>query len=221
MSPALPSVASNGMLETSSRTFRCASRTDANGETLEYRIVGINHDDLVDGSGKVGLTFLTTSRGIYSRENAMDTSIGGWEKSELREKMNSGEIWNLVPSDFQTKVKTVEKLTINVGGTDKNAAVTAITDRLFLLSYSEIVPTSHCASDCPWTSSKGTQYEAFEGKVTKNNSGNACLQIGGHWWERSVNPRNSECFLYVYSNGGLSYDSFAASLSCVCPAWCI
>lgn len=31
-----------------------------NGKTLEYKIIGINHDDLADGSGKAGLTFLTT-----------------------------------------------------------------------------------------------------------------------------------------------------------------
>lgn len=76
--------------------------------------------------------------------NATDTNAGGWEKSELRAKMNSGEIWSLMPPDFQSKVKTVRKLTNNVGGIDKNAAVTATSDRLFLLSYSEIAPcTSH------------------------------------------------------------------------------
>lgn len=94
-----------------------------------------------DGSGKAGLTFLTTSNGIQTRMNATDTNAGGWEKSELRAKMNSGEIWNFMPSDFQSKVKAVEKLTNNVSGTDKDAAVTATTDKLFLLSYSEIVPS--------------------------------------------------------------------------------
>ena len=80
--------------------------------------------------------------------NATDTNAGGWEKSELRAKMNSGEIWSLMPPDFQSKVKTVRKLTNNVGGIDKNAAVTATSDRLFLLSYSEIAPcTSHWTSD--------------------------------------------------------------------------
>ena len=127
------------------------------GKTLEYRIIGINHDDLADGSGKAGLTFLTTSTNISSRMNATNTNAGGWEKSELRAKMNSGEIWSLMPSDFQSKVKPVKKLTNNDGGTDKNAAVTATTDKLFLLSYSEIVPTSHWASSYPWTSSEGSQ----------------------------------------------------------------
>ena len=35
-----------------------------NGKTLEYRIIGINHDDLADGSGKAGLTFLTTNEAV-------------------------------------------------------------------------------------------------------------------------------------------------------------
>lgn len=103
------------------------------GKTLTYRIIGINHDDLAGGSGKAGLTFLTTTTGIWSPMNAIDTNAGGWEKSELRQKMNSGKIWNLMPSDFQSKVKAVKKLSNNVGGGDenKNAAVTATSDKLF------------------------------------------------------------------------------------------
>ena len=192
-----------------------------NGKTLEYRIIGINHDDLADGSGKAGLTFLATSTTISSRMNATDTNAGGWGKSELRGKMNSGEIWNLMPSDFQSKVKSVKKLTNNVGGgsANKNAAVTATSDKLFLLSYSEIVPTSYWASSHPWTSNEGTQYEAFKGKVTNNYSGNDCLKIGDYWWERSAYPNNSNYFLVVISNGDPSSGGNATSSFCVCPAF--
>lgn len=191
------------------------------GKTLTYRIIGINHDDLAGGSGKAGLTFLTTSTGIWSPMNAIDTNAGGWEKSELRQKMNSGKIWNLMPSDFQSKVKAVKKLSNNVGGGDenKNAAVTATSDKLFLLSYSEIAPTSYWAS-YPWTSSEGTQYEAFKGKVTENYSVNACLKIGSSWWERSVNPSNSYYFLNVDSSGDPTYADYAGYSYCVCPVWC-
>ena len=189
------------------------------GKTLQYRIIGINHDDLADGTGKAGLTFLTTSTTISSRMNATETNAGGWEKSELRTKMNSGEIWNLMPSDFQSKVKAVRKLTNNVGGTDKNAAVTATSDKLFLLSYSEIVPTSYWASRYPWTSSEGTQYEAFKGKVTNNYSGNDCLKIGSYWWERSASPNSSNYFLRVNSNGDPSLSDGATYSRCVCPAF--
>ena len=192
------------------------------GQTLEYRIIGINHDDLADASGKAGLTFLTTSTNIQSRMNATNTNAGGWEKSELRAKMNSGEIWNLMPSDFQSKVKTVTKLTNNVGGgiANKNAAVTATSDKLFLLSYSEIVPTSAWASDYPWTSSEGTQYEAFRGEVTENHAPNAAIAIGSWWWQRSASPNTSVYFFGVDGRGDPSYINMAASSYRVHPAWC-
>lgn len=196
------------------------SITLTDGNMLSYRIIGINHDDLADGSGKAGLTFLTTSAGISSRMNATDTNAGGWEASEIRAKMNSGEIWNLMPSDFQSKVKPVRKLTNNVGGMDENAAVTATPDKLFLLSYSEIVPTSYWADSDPWTSSEGSQYEAFKGKVTKNFSADACLAVDIEWWQRSVPPGVSEGFLEVYLDGDMSLAEAATSWCCVCPAWC-
>ena len=194
------------------------------GQTLEYKIIGINHDDLADGSGKAGLTFLTTSTSIISRMNGTNTCVGGWEQSELREKMNGGEIWNLMPSDFQSKVKSVKKLTNNISGKDKNAAVTATLDKLFLLSYSEIVPSSYWATYLPWTSSEGTQYEAFKGKVTNNHGSNDCLVIGDSyaWWQRSVNPYSSASFLTVDSIGIPSYSGEPKNWYsyCVCPAWC-
>lgn len=190
------------------------------GKTLEYRIIGINHDDLADGSGKAGLTFLTTSTNISSRMNATNTNAGGWEKSEPRAKMNSGEIWSLMPSDFQSKVKPVKKLTNNVGGTDVDASVTATSDKLFLLSYSETVPTSYWASSYSWTSSEGTQYEAFRGKVLNNNSANDCLKIGGYWWERSVYPSYKASFLSVHSNGNPSSHDIVTDTYSVLPAFC-
>lgn len=194
-----------------------------NGKTLKYRIVGINHDDLADGSGKAGLTFLTTSTGIESRMNAEATNAGGWEQSELRQKMNSGEIWNLLPSDFQSKVKAVTKLTNNVGGTDKNATVTATSDRLFLLSYSEIVETPFSGygwSYHTWLGNEGTQYEAFKGKVTNNNDVNSAITIGYPWWERSIAPDSSAYFLNVHGGGDPSSTYSAQYSWCICPAFC-
>lgn len=192
-----------------------------NGQTVEYRIIGIDHDDLADGSGKAGLTFLTNSTTISSRMNATDTSVGGWEKSELRQEMNSGEIWNLMPSDFQSKVKSVEKLTNNVGGGEenKNAAVTATSDKLFLLSFSEIAPSATVSSVHPWLWSEGTQYEAFKGKVLKNGSVNPAIANGCSWWMRSVVPSNPAGF-YRVTPAGWPKGYYATHSYCVCPAWC-
>lgn len=196
-----------------------------NGETMTYRIIGINHDDLADGSGKAGLTFLTTSTGIMSRVNATDTNAGGWEASELRAKMNSGEIWNLMPSDFQSKVKAVKKLTNNVDGADANAAVTATSDKLFLLSYSEIVSTSHWASSYPWTSSEGTQYEAFKGKDSPKENGVteiSGLANGSMFYERGTYPSTTSGFLFVTQFGTTGSGGYyvARHTKSICPAFC-
>lgn len=57
----------------------------ANGETMTYRIIGINHDNLADGSGMAGLTFLTISTNIKSRMNATETNaVAGKPPSSVR-----------------------------------------------------------------------------------------------------------------------------------------
>ena len=160
--------------------------------------------------------------------NAENSNAGGWEKSELRQKMNSGEIWNLMSADFRSKVRPVTKLTNNEGSgyAHENAAVTSTLDKLFQLSYSEIVETPYSGgawSYFPWIDSEGTQYEAFKGKVTNNCSGNTCLMFGcvGEWWERSMEPDGSSSFLTVSDNGDPSYCSNLPTYSLyVCPAFC-
>ena len=104
-----------------------------NGKTLKYRIVGINHDDLADGSGKAGLTFEATNTALGAqRINATNVNAGGWEKSELRGRLNTGDLWSLLPSELQSKVKSVTKMTDNQGG-GKAGTPSATTDKVFLL----------------------------------------------------------------------------------------
>ena len=113
-----------------------------NGKTLEYRIVGINHDDLADGSGKAGMTFEATNTALGGqRMNATDTNVGGWDKSELRGRLNSGDLWSLLPAELQTKVKSVKKMTDNKGGGTAGTP-SATTDKVFLLSSTEVWATS-------------------------------------------------------------------------------
>lgn len=245
-----------------------------NGQTLEYKIIGINHDDLADGSGKAGLTFLTTSMGIEGRMNPPDwgtpepdtepptekpalpnrptvkparliaeasASIqgyngGGWEASELRAKMNSGEIWNLMPSDFQSKVKSVRKLTNNVGGGDENrrAAVTPTSDKLFLLSYSETVdyiPTGLAMdpdySMYYWLPKEGSQYEAFQGKVSPTH-GNSFFKVEENSWAsirlgRSSCPTDQDRFMGIFGLGDVSFYRYIENdtkAHVICPVFC-
>lgn len=178
------------------------------GKTLEYRIVGINHDDLADGSGKAGLTFEATNSALgYQKMNATNTNAGGWEKSELRGRLNSGDLWSLLPAELQSKVKAVKKLTDNQGG-GKAGTPTATTDKVFLLSATEV-----------WgdMQSDGTQYEYYKSKgvTTSNYSG---ASSSNYHWTRSVNPSYSTYFRSVNYSGDWNLDG-AARTNCVFPAF--
>ena len=179
-----------------------------NGKTLEYRIVGINHDDLADGSGKAGLTFEATNTALSTqRMNAMDTNAGGWEKSELRGRLNSGDLWSLLPSELQSKVKSVKKMTDNKGGGTAGTP-SATTDKVFLLSSTEV-----------WgdLDHDGTQYEYYKSKgVTRSNYSGA--SSSHYHWTRSVNPRYSTYFRSVHSYGDWCGNP-ATNPSCVFPAF--
>ena len=179
-----------------------------NGKTLEYRIVGINHDDLADGSGKAGLTFEATNTALGARRmNATDTNVGGWDKSELRGRLNSGNLWSLLPAELQSKVKSVKKMTDNKGGGTAGTP-SATTDKVFLLSTTEVY--GNLQSD-------GAQYEYYKSKgvTTSNYSG---ASSSSYHWTRSVNPGGSTGFRSVHSYGDW-YSSYATATNYVFPAF--
>ncbi len=184
------------------------------GQTLEYRIIGINHDDLAVGSGKAGLTFEATNGALGTqRMNAMNSNAGGWEKSELRNRLNSGDLWALLPAEIQSKAKAVTKMTDNKGGggwDSKDATVTVTSDKLFLLSTTEVY--GNLRSD-------GTQYEYYKSKgVSKSNCSGAFSDFSH--WARSVNPSESTVFLCVNYIGDYGIAANATATLYVFPAWC-
>ena len=129
--------------------------------------------------------------------NATQTNVGGWEKSELRGRLNSGDLWSLLPTEIQSKVKSVKKITDNQGGGSAGTP-SATTDKVFLLSSTEV-----------WgdMQSDGVQYEYYKSKdVTRMNWSGASL--GTSRWTRSVSPRYSTSFCYgLYSGYFASNDA--------------
>ena len=162
-----------------------------NGKTLTYRIIGIDHDDLADGSGKAGLTFVTTTYRTFGSQ-----------------KMNSGEIWNLMPDDFQSKVQTVTKLTNNTKGQDQNSIVTPTNDRLYLLSSTEL-----------WgdKDGDGTQYEFYRVKGCTSSSAN-WRYIPGNIWTRSLVGNYG--FRCTSNDGGSNWTISDSTDTDICPAFC-
>lgn len=235
------------------------------GDGREYtaRIVGINHDDKSDGSGKAGLTWQFT--GLLYNGYAMhgqneynadyDTNNGGWRDTILRKWMNPDEltegtsildgesddnrVWNNVPASLQSSIVAVDKMSKNRDdGTATNATLktipaTATSDKLWIMSYPEIVET--CNSGWNGLEGEGTQYEYWNGKVTANYNSNACLKkyrakygptssqptSSGSWWERSVSPYETAYFATVFGNGGPSDSYKASNTFSVCPCFCL
>ena len=178
------------------------------GGMMPYRIIGINHDDLADDSSKAGLTFeaITGAMGTQ-RINDAGTKTGGWEKSEVRGRFNSGDLWSKLPTDFQTKIRSVKKVTDNQGtGATGNRNVTI--DKLFLLSRTEIWGDSY---------KEGSQYEyyAFKGVTASSCSG----ARGNYRWTRSVNPSWGSIFYRVNGDGSMGSND-AADTNYAQPAWC-
>ena len=109
-----------------------------NGRAMTYRIVGINHDDLADGSGKAGLTFMASAasfgeiENFGGKKNDRRDHIGDWEKSELRQRLNSGDLWNLFPLDLKGDIKAVTK------ATGQEDAEVSTVDKVFLISGIEM-----------------------------------------------------------------------------------
>ena len=210
------------------------SITLSDGFKLPFRLIGILHDDLADGSGrKAGLTFMAVNampkaycmNGVMpsddtDRCSGGDTNRGGWRDSGLRRWMNGGEVWDMFPEAFRTGVSTVLKQSNSF-----DSAASATSDRLWLVSYRELVPTIYDGwkdyDGFQALNQEGGQYEFFKGRVTNNHSSNTILanmyrtasgswpaglnSSYGIWWERSPDPILADSFLGVYTDGKSSF----------------
>lgn len=194
------------------------SITLTDGKTMTYRIIGINHDDLADGSGKAGLTFEATSKTFgKQRINANDTNVGGWKVSELRGRLNSGDLWSLLPTNFTGKIRPVTKMTDNQGG-GTHGQPTATIDKVFIISTTEFFGDLH---------SDGGQYEYYKDKgvTLMNYSMNEAID---YHWTRSVNETYtvpgyepfSNRFCYTMTHGPGRGVGDPSKTENVFPAWC-
>ena len=188
-----------------------------NGKTLEYRIIGIDHDDLADGSGKAGLTFEATNYAMGGqRINKVDTNSRGWEKCELRSRLNSGDLWALLPTEIQSKAKAVTKMSDNNErhiDCVKYCTPSATTDKVFLLSKTEIY-----GFDPSYDVQCGAQYEYYASKDVSSTNYSAASSVDDHW-TRTVTSGVSKMFSYI-SSSGERHPNVATTPYSVFPAWC-
>ena len=142
--------------------------------------------------------------------NSTNTNIGGWKDSEMRTYVNN-DVYNALPSDLQTVIKTVNKVSDN--GNEDTTTLNTTQDKLFLLSTTEV--GFNVSND---VDGQGTKYEYFSDNnsiIKKYLSGNS-----NDYWLRSSNTGNSVTFLLILSNGNIT-DTHSYHPLGVAPAFCI
>ena len=88
--------------------YPCTKRvTLTNGLQVGAQLVGIRHDELLDGTGKAGLTFMFDA-GIAERDAAAQPLSAGWADCELREWLDDDGL-KLLPNELRALIKSVKK----------------------------------------------------------------------------------------------------------------
>ena len=221
--------------------YPCTKRvTLGNGINVGAQLVGIYHDDLSDGTGKAGLSFLFDA-GIAERAATDTPTSHGWRACDLRTWLDRKGL-DLLPEDLRICVVPVDKLSNNVGAATDVSCLTALSASLWLPSMTELAgeqPPKTFSKEFRWLSpiysSEGTEYQLFrELEITPYSSNNKLVrQWKGKdtcWWERTVSPDKSAeedtlCLNRVGANGDVYMFSTAAhdpdKRTCVIPGFCI
>ena len=132
----------------------------------DMMLIGINHDDKADGTGKVGFTFMakqaiTTSLGFKNTANGLYTIKNGWKDYFLRDTCNNN-IYNSLASDLKSLIVKVKKSYYS--GDGKEASMKSTDDYIWLPSYYELYGTNLVGQGTYDSGQEGNLYAYWGGK---------------------------------------------------------
>ena len=221
--------------------YPCTKRVKlTNGLEVGAQLVGIRHDELLDETGKAGLTFMFDA-GIAERNAAAQPLSAGWADCELREWLD-GDGLKLLPNELRALIKGVKKVSNNVGAARSASCLSELPATLWLPAMVELCgnqpPESftenfHYLADI--YNGEGKEYQLFrELKVSPYTTNEMLVrQWKGKdacWWERTASPDTSESEGTLYMNRvGHDGDVFTYATpadnpkkrTCVIPGFCI
>lgn len=221
--------------------YPCTKRVKlTNGLEVGAQLVGIRHDELLDETGKAGLTFMFDA-GIAERDAAAQPLSAGWADCELREWLD-GDGLKLLPNELRALIKGVKKVSNNVGAARSASCLSELPATLWLPAMVELCgnqpPESftenfHYLADI--YNGEGKEYQLFgERKVSPYTTNEMLVrQWKGKdacWWERTASPDTSESEGTLYMNRvGHDGDVFTYATpadnpkkrTCVIPGFCI
>lgn len=168
------------------------------GYGAEYRIIGFDHDDLADGSGKAPFTWQMTR--VFKECRPMNddcTNEGSWEACALRKWLNS-DFLKLCSDELQSVIRPVLKLT-SAGNRSKE--IIKSVDRIFILSEKEVYGRVFYS-----VPGEGSWYEYYRLEDVPYFA-LADDSSAVWWWLRSPSSSNNIGFRIVYSDGISNADS--------------
>lgn len=172
------------------------------GDDYPIDIIGMNHDNYIDSSGKAPLTFQLHP--CYDHAYKIFTTVptsASWKDSDMRQ-INLPAIMALMPEEVQTAIRVVEKNTPSSGLTN---------DKLFALSKAEFTGDT--------TSSYGTQYAYYAAGNTPAKTRRTSTTKRSHW-TRDTDPDNAVNFLYIDTTGAIASNKVTTSNMYVAFAFC-
>ena len=161
------------------------------GAEYQIDIIGKNHDDYADGSGKAPLTFqMHNSYGTAYAMNSTSTNVGGWKECAMR-NTHLPAILALMPAEVQSGIRAVSKITLS-RDTSGIPTMDTTSDKLFLLSEVEVFNSTEYSA-----SGEGSQYAYYgaSGSTVKTLNGR-----GTSWWLRS--PMSTSDYTFCASSVG-------------------
>lgn len=184
------------------------------GETITVEIIGFNHDDLSDGSGKAGITFgMKNLMANQKRMNRKNTNAGSYAGSEMNTYVGT-TFYNGMPAEVRNVIKSVKKVTGNSTGSGSWTGTRTDNFKTWLFSEAEVFGTKKHS-----VGNEGSKYARFTSnslRIKKLSNGSSAYD----WWLRSPILDNTSAFCGVNTNGdGSGYN--ATYSSGVCVGFCV
>ena len=170
----------------------CYKDMDIGGKAYRIDIIGKNHDDLSDGTGKAPLTFqMHDCYDTTYQMNSSNTNAGGWRDCQMRTQTMPA-LKALLPAEVQAGIRAVNKLT---SAGNQSPIIVTTSDDLFLPSEVDVFGYTQY-----FFAGEGTQYDYYMigNRTAKNINGNL-----NAWWTRSPNATRSDIILLIGINGGI------------------
>lgn len=210
------------------KTLNVGDKTTLDGKKV--RILGFNHDELVDPSaygkitatGKAGISFEYVDFLTSTEMNNSNDNSGGWNDSILRKTLNITTYNSL---SIKSNIKKVKKDYIP---TYDVASIQKTEDYLWLLSCGEIWDNGYKANYRGYAiTTEGKQYKYYKtnlGSMVYNTSNNITKKPSASsskwWWLRSPHFGDSSHFCCA-GTAGISSFSYAGESGGVAPGFSI